>query len=76
MGDFNLTPKNPLLAPIFERMQDASECIKGDVFSFPSDDPRVKIDYVFVSKDIKIESSEIPNIVASDHRPHTAVLEF
>ena len=76
MGDFNLTPESPLLAPIFDRMQDASECIKGDVFSFPSDKPRVKIDYVFVSKDIKIESSEIPNIVASDHRPHTAILEF
>lgn len=76
MGDFNLTPESPLLAPIFERMQDASAYVKGDALSFPSDDPKIKIDYIFASKDIKIESADIPSIVASDHRPHTAILEF
>ena len=76
MGDFNLTPDNPILAPIFDRMQDAASLIGGDAFSYPSDKPREKIDYVFASKDIKIKAAEIPAVVASDHRPHTAIIEF
>ena len=76
MGDFNLTPDSPMLAPIFERMQDAAERIEGEAFSSPSDAPKVKIDYIFASKDIKIKAAEIPAVVASDHRPHTAIIEF
>ena len=76
MGDFNLTPDNPILAPIFDRMQDAASLIGGEAFSYPSDKPREKIDYVFASKDIKIKAAEIPAVVASDHRPHTAIIEF
>ena len=76
MGDFNLKPENPILAPIFEKMQDAAALIKGEAFSYPSDKPREKIDYIFATKDIKIKVAEIPAIVASDHRPHTAIVEF
>ena len=76
MGDFNLTPDSPILAPIFEKMQDAAALIEGEAFSYPSDAPNVKIDYVFASKDIKIKAAEIPAVVASDHRPHTAIIEF
>lgn len=76
MGDFNLTPDSPYLAPIKERMTDAAVAIRGAAESFPSDVPRIKIDYIFVTKDIEIEHAEIPSIVASDHRPHTAILEF
>ena len=76
MGDFNLTPESPLLAPIFERMRDAAALIEGDTASYPSPDPTQKIDYIFATKDIRIESAEIPAIVASDHRPHTAVISF
>lgn len=76
MGDFNMRPDNSLLVPIFERMQDASKQIKGDTFTFPSDKPDRRIDYVFTTPDINILSASIPKIVASDHRPHTAILEF
>ncbi len=76
MGDFNLTPDSPYIAKIRERMQDAAECASEDMKSFPSDAPEKKIDYVFVSSDIKILHAEIPEIVASDHRPHTAFLDF
>ena len=76
MGDFNLTPDSPYIMKIHERMQDAAEHAKGDIKSYPSDAPRVKIDYIFASKDIKILSSEVPPIVASDHRPHIANLEI
>lgn len=76
MGDFNLTPDSPLLAPIFEKMQDAAARIEGDAASYPSPDPKEKIDYIFATRDIEIESAEIPATVASDHRPHTAVIRL
>lgn len=76
MGDFNMKPDNPLLVPILDRMQDAAKQILGEAFTFPSDKPDRKIDYVFATPDIKISSASIPQIVASDHCPHTAILEF
>ena len=76
MGDFNMRPDDKMLTPIFERMTDAAEGFCSDKFSFPSDDPDRKIDYVFVSRDAKVISADIPAITASDHRPHTACIEF
>ncbi len=72
MGDFNLTPDNDILLPIREKMKDAADLIDGEALSFPSDAPRIKIDYVFVSRDIEILSADVPAVVASDHRPHLA----
>lgn len=72
MGDFNLPPSSPILDPIRERMTDTAVCFEGERLSFPSDAPKRKIDYIFVSKDIAVKAADIPPIVASDHRPHTA----
>ena len=76
MGDFNLRPDSPLLLPIRERMKDTASVFSEELLSFPSDNPREKIDYIFVSPDIEIISADIPAIVASDHRPHTAELKL
>ena len=76
MGDFNVTPDDPVLAPIRERMKDTAELFDGEKLSWPSDEPRVKIDYIFTSPDIEVVSADIPAIVGSDHRPHTAQIEF
>lgn len=72
MGDFNMEPDNPLLNPIRERMVDTSEYFDEPKLSFPSDKPNIKIDYIFVSPDVEVVAADIPNIVAADHRPHTA----
>ena len=72
MGDFNLTPASPILAPIKGAMTDTASAFDGERLSFPSDKPTEKIDYIFVSKDIKVLSADIPDIVASDHRPYVA----
>lgn len=72
MGDFNVLPEDPVLAPIRARMRDTADCFSAPLLSFPSDAPERKIDYVFVSPDIQVISADIPAIVASDHRPHTA----
>ena len=76
MGDFNLKPDNEILKPIYEKMKDAGEAIKGNSFTYPSDNPKEKIDYIFVSPDIEITEAEIPDIVASDHRCHTAIINI
>ena len=74
MGDFNVEPNNELLTPIREKMKDTSLGFCENKKSFPSDNPRIKIDYIFVSNDIEVVSSDIADIIASDHRPHIAEL--
>lgn len=76
MGDFNLIPDNELLKPIREKMVDTADWFDKEKFSYPSDNPKRKIDYIFVSPDIRIVAADIPAIVAADHRPHTAEIEM
>ena len=76
MGDFNLPPESELLLPIREKLFDTAELFDEDKLSYPSDDPYIKIDYIFTSPDIKVILADIPAIVASDHRPHTATIEI
>ena len=72
MGDFNVLPDDPVLAPVRARMKDTAEMFDAPKLSWLSDVPRQKIDYIFVSPDIDVIAADIPEIVASDHRPHTA----
>ena len=72
MGDFNVQPDNPVLAPIYARMKDTAKAFSAPLLSWPSDAPVKKIDYVFVSPDIEVVRADIPACVASDHRPHIA----
>lgn len=76
MGDFNLRPESPILKPIYDRMKDTAELFTEPQLSFPSDAPDRKIDYIFVSRDVEVVSAEIPPVVASDHRPHTATVKL
>lgn len=76
MGDFNVMPEDEILNPIRSKMKDVAECFTEPKFSYPSDKPNRKIDYIFVSKDIDVVSADIPAIVASDHRPHTAEINL
>ena len=76
MGDFNLTPDSPFIERIKERMKDAAAYIRGECATYPSDAPNIKIDYIFVTRDITVEGAKIPATVASDHRPHTAALKI
>lgn len=74
MGDFNTTPDSGILDPIFARMKDTAELFTAPKLSFPSDAPEVKIDYIFVSRDLRVTAADIPAITASDHRPYTATV--
>lgn len=72
MGDFNITPDNELLKPIKNKMCDAADMLEAPLLSWPSDEPRMKIDYIFVSPDLKVKFADIPANTTSDHRPHIA----
>ena len=76
MGDFNAKPEAEVLKPIREKLKDTASVFKCEKLSHPSDKPTMKIDYIFVSNDIEIIDADIPNIVASDHRPHTATVRI
>ena len=76
MGDLNMPPDDDTLLPIRERMIDAAGMLSSSKLSFPSDNPYMKIDYIFVSKDIIVTGADIPAIIASDHRPHTASIDI
>ena len=76
MGDFNVTPENDVLDPIRKRMKDTAELFGEPQLSFPSDKPDRKIDYIFVSPDVEVIAADIPAVVVSDHRPHTATVSL
>lgn len=76
MGDLNVTPDNAVLVPIRERLCDTAGVFTAPKLSFPSDNPTVKIDYVFASKDLRVIDADIPAVVSSDHRPHVATVDM
>ena len=76
MGDFNIRPDNILIRTISKHLVDTATVFDGIKYSFPSDSPNRKIDYIFVSDDIKIISADIPQIVTSDHCPHIAEIDI
>ena len=76
MGDFNMRPENPLFERFNGILTDVAVKFGSPLLSFPSDLPTKKIDYIFTTPDVKIISADIPSIIASDHRPHTAEIDF
>ena len=77
MGDFNLEPDDMILAPIYAAYTDTATLLTDKTLkSWPSDAPRVKIDYIFTKNVKKIISADIPQIVATDHCPHLAEIEL
>lgn len=81
-GDFNDTPDSETHEKMRTYFEDAWELMgEGDGFTFPSDDPNRRIDYVFYSNNVASEDSrrlrpvsiEIIDTQASDHLPILAV---
>lgn len=76
MGDFNFAPDSDIIKPLKEHFFDTANLFDEEKLTFPSDAPTIKIDYIFTSKNIKVLSADVPEIIASDHFPHTAVIEI
>lgn len=75
MGDLNVSYENKLIAPLTEILNDASENFCQNVMTWPSDNPQVKIDYIFVSKDLVVKDAFILKKIISDHLAHVAVIK-
>ncbi len=75
MGDFNSTPDEEFLKPIYEKLNDTA-CGALEPYTFASYDPKMKIDYIFTSGELKAESISAPLDLASDHTPYLAVVEL
>ncbi|PWL98209.1 MAG: hypothetical protein DBY04_04680 [Clostridiales bacterium] len=87
MGDFNVTPDNPVLSPIRELLTDSFDVYPNKdastIFTYPSTpeaasnpETKLKIDYIFVSRDIRVDSVEILETQESDHKPYIAYIEL
>jgi len=68
VGDFNASPDDPVLAPLYARLQDVSEGRK-EPLTFSSRIPEIKIDYIFVSRHFTVGRVWTIDTEASDHRP-------
>ena len=76
-GDFNATPDNPALAPLQSvGLRDAwTECGSGDGFTYPSDKPAKRIDYLFLTGDLHCSAAAVIDTQISDHRPLLVTLK-
>ncbi|OQC00883.1 MAG: Endonuclease/Exonuclease/phosphatase family protein [Firmicutes bacterium ADurb.Bin099] len=72
MGDLNLEPHEEQLKSISGILKDTAAISNKKYFTFPSDIPDRKIDYIFVSHDIKVNDIVVPLTTASDHLPYIA----
>jgi len=74
-GDFNDFPNTPVHTAMKEALADTWELVgQGDGWTFPSDKPKSRIDYIWISPDKSVEPVKawVPDTQASDHRPFVA----
>ena len=74
MGDFNARPDSEFLKPFYEMFNEVDA--KNNEFTFRADTPRSKLDYIFLSKDIKILKTNVIKKIASDHFALTAEVDI
>lgn len=78
VGDMNTPQKGdyaPELEPILKQYKDAWALKHGRPgYTWPAIHPRMRIDYIFVAPDIKIDSVQLIKSSASDHRLLTATV--
>lgn len=74
-GDFNCLPSSPEVAILNRVMIDT--CPSGqELFTFPTDRPAEKIDYIMHSAQFKSVTVEVIHASASDHLPLVCELAF
>lgn len=76
MGDFNTTPHTKVLAPLYEKLKSAADECDADDFTFATYKPHQTIDYIFVSKEVKVIDYAVVKSRVSDHFPCVATVEI
>ncbi len=75
MGDLNMTPDAEILQPILYAMTDTAGN-RNSPLTFPSDEPKDKIDYILHTDGITTEKLYSIDTQNSDHRPLIAELSI
>ena len=74
MGDLNVEPHYEVLQPLFDKLTDTAK--DSGILTFPSDEPKIKIDHIFCSQHFKAAKVYSIDTQNSDHRPLIAELEL
>lgn len=75
LGDFNMTVDNRFIQNIMKKYNEATIDFKNKIINtYPSIDSKMKIDYIFLSKDIKILDADVLDVINSDHLPIYALI--
>lgn len=75
VGDMNANPDTPELVPLFQTFRDAWEATNDSPgYTFPAGDPIKRIDDIFMTPGVQIDSAEVIETLASDHLLVTADL--
>ncbi|MFA5886717.1 MAG: endonuclease/exonuclease/phosphatase family protein [Patescibacteria group bacterium] len=83
MGDFNSLPDSSVIKKMSRTLQDAELSSATPTWSVYKEgctgclveSVKYKLDYIFTSRDIKINSFQVDDSTGSDHLPITAVIE-
>lgn len=76
MGDFNSTPDDEILSPLFERLEDTNSVSSNpDTPTFASYEPEIKIDYILY-KGLKCTHAKTIEVIVSDHYPIIAEFDI
>jgi endonuclease/exonuclease/phosphatase family metal-dependent hydrolase len=75
VGDLNATPDSPEIGAITEDLADSwAQAGVGDGFTYDSETPHARIDYVLTSSDVVARTAAVVSSDASDHLPVVADL--
>ena len=76
MGDLNFGPRDGFYTELCEILTDTAVLMNKAENTFPSEAPNDRIDYIFTNGKIKIVDACVPDLVVTDHRPYTVVVEI
>ncbi|ASK64348.1 hypothetical protein CFK37_09235 [Virgibacillus phasianinus] len=77
VGDMNASPDSPELDPLFQQFGDAwAMTHENPGYTYPSHSPIKRIDYLFTTPGMEVESAHIFQSKASDHLPVTSDVTF
>lgn len=75
MGDLNMTADSEYYAALASALKDTAPDVTSPI-TFPSNEPRVKIDYIFTSKGVETSAPRVPKTLVSDHLPYLIDVEW
>jgi endonuclease/exonuclease/phosphatase family metal-dependent hydrolase len=76
-GDFNIPPRGLIYRSLASNLTDSFRAAGwGSGLSFRSDLPLLRIDYIWMSRNVGATNAHVPSVRASDHRPYVADLVF